>query len=103
MSRLGVVSSRRSMGGQTCLSLRVRRDSGILLDPNATSGAHKTYVLVDEQNRDILALGGEAVECSFNSRGLGLCVYNEEVLLAVRRLGNMLRYPSVYRLRRASQ
>jgi len=60
-------------------------------------------VLVDEQNRDILALAGEAVECSFDSRGLGLCIYNEEVLLAVRWLGNMLRYPSVSCPHRASQ
>ena len=67
------------------------------------SGAHKTYVLVDEQNRDILALAGEAVECSFNGRGLCLCVYNEEVLLAVRRLSYMLRYSSDSHLRRVSQ
>jgi hypothetical protein len=52
-------------------------------------------MLVDEQNRDILALVGEAVECRFNGRGLGLCVYNEEVLLAVWRLGNMLCYASI--------
>jgi len=103
MFRLGVVSSRRSMGGQTCLSLQVRRSSGILLDPNATSGAYKTYVLVDEQNRDILALAGEAIECSFDGRGLGLCVYNEEVLLAVRWLSNMLRHSLVSHLCRVSQ
>jgi hypothetical protein len=71
-----------------CPSTSPQRSS--IIPASNTPGAHNTYVLVDEQNSNVLALGGEAVECSFDGRGLGLCVYNEKVLLAVRRLGNML-------------
>jgi hypothetical protein len=48
-------------------------------------------VLVDEQNSDIFALAGELVECGLDGRVLGLGVDDEEVLLAVRRLCNVLR------------
>jgi hypothetical protein len=52
-------------------------------------------VLVDEENGDILALGREAVECCFDGRILGLCVDDEEVLLAIRGLRDVLGFPSV--------
>lgn len=49
-----------------------------------------TYVLVDQENRDILALSGEAVECCLNGAVFCLCVHNEEVLLRVRGLCHVL-------------
>jgi hypothetical protein len=48
-------------------------------------------VLVDKQNSDIFALGGELVECSFDGRVLGLRVHNQEVLLAIRWLRDVLK------------
>jgi hypothetical protein len=47
-------------------------------------------VLVDEQNRNILALGSELVECSLDDRVFGFRVHDEEVLLAVRGLRDVL-------------
>jgi hypothetical protein len=47
-------------------------------------------MLVYEQNRDILALGREAVKGGFNMRVLGLAVDDEKVLLRVRGLRDML-------------
>lgn len=55
-----------------------------------------TYMLVYEQNRNVLALGNEAVESSLNIRVLCLGIYDEEVLLCVRRLGDMLHRLSVF-------
>jgi hypothetical protein len=47
-------------------------------------------MLVYEQDSDILALLGEALERGFNVRVLCLGVYDEEVLLRVWRLCNVL-------------
>jgi hypothetical protein len=48
-------------------------------------------VLVDKQDGDVLALGGELVERCFDGRVLGLCVDDEEVLLCIWSRGDMLR------------
>ena len=48
-------------------------------------------MLVYEQNGYIFALGREAVEGLLDVRILGLTVDHEEVLLRVRRLGDVLR------------
>lgn len=50
----------------------------------------RPYVLVDEENGNVLALLGEAVESLLDGVGLGLVVYDEVVLLSIRRVGNML-------------
>jgi len=47
-------------------------------------------VLVDKENGYVLALGGELVECGFDGRVVGLCVDDEEVLLAVGGLRDVL-------------
>ena len=47
-------------------------------------------MLIDEQDRDIFAIPREAVERVFNDRGFRLCVDDEEVLLRIRRCGDML-------------
>lgn len=47
-------------------------------------------VLVDKQNRNILAVLGELVECGFDGCRLGLGVDDEEVLLAVWGLRDVL-------------
>lgn len=47
-------------------------------------------MLVDEENGNVLALLGEAVESLLDGVGLGLVVYDEVVLLSIRRVGNML-------------
>ena len=47
-------------------------------------------VLVDQQNRNVLALLRELVEGSLDGRVLGLRVDDEEVLLAVWRLRDVL-------------
>lgn len=52
-------------------------------------------MLVDEQNGNVLALGGEAIEGGLDGRRLGLCVDDEKVLLAVGRLGDVLCYSLV--------
>lgn len=52
-------------------------------------------MLVDEQNGNVLALRGEAIESGLDGRRLGLCVDNEKVLLAIRRLGDVLCYSLV--------
>jgi hypothetical protein len=51
-------------------------------------------VLVNEQDGDIFALGGELVECGFDGCVLGLRVHDQEILLAVWRLRDMLDYAS---------
>jgi hypothetical protein len=47
-------------------------------------------VLVDEQNRNILALSGELVESGFDGCVFGFRVHDQEVLLAVGGLGDVL-------------
>jgi hypothetical protein len=49
-----------------------------------------TYMLVYEQDGDILALRGEAVERCFDLCGFRLGVHDEEVLLRVRGCGYVL-------------
>jgi hypothetical protein len=46
--------------------------------------------LVDEDNGNVLALLGEAVKGLLDGVGLGLVVYDEVVLLSIRRVGNVL-------------
>jgi len=48
------------------------------------------YVLVDEENGNVLALLGEAVKGLLDGVGFGLVVYNEVVLLSIRWVGNVL-------------
>lgn len=50
----------------------------------------KTYMLVDQEDSDVLALRGEAVECRLDGTVLCFGVYNKEVLLGVRRLRHVL-------------
>lgn len=47
-------------------------------------------MLIDQQDSNVLALGGETVEGGFNVLVLGFGVDNEEVLLGVRGLGDVL-------------
>jgi hypothetical protein len=47
-------------------------------------------VLVDEDNGNILAFLGEAVKGLLDGVSLGFVVYDEVVLLSIRRVGNML-------------
>lgn len=49
-----------------------------------------TYMLVDEQDGDILSLLREAVECFFDRRGLRLRVYDQKVSLRVRAICDVL-------------
>jgi hypothetical protein len=49
-----------------------------------------TYMLVDEQNRDVLAFSCEAVERGFDLGGLGFGVHDEEVFLRVGGWGYVL-------------
>lgn len=51
-------------------------------------------MLVDKQNGNVLALAGELVKGSFDGRGFRLGIDDQEVLLAVRRLGYMLQHSS---------
>jgi hypothetical protein len=48
-------------------------------------------MLIDKQNRNILPLTRKALECSFDLRGFGFGVHDEEVLLCVGGWGYMLR------------
>jgi hypothetical protein len=50
----------------------------------------RPYVLVDEDNGNVLAFLGEAVKGLFDGVSLGLVVDDEVVLLSIRRVGNML-------------
>lgn len=93
-SQRDVVSSRQSERYQPCpqaiygyTSLRRvfacgRRD--------CASGCWATYMLVYEQDSNVLALAGEAIKGSLDGRILRFRVHNEEVLLVVWRLRNML-------------
>lgn len=49
-----------------------------------------TYVLVDQNNGDVLPLLGELIESLLDSCVLGLAVHDQVVLLRVRGLGDML-------------
>ena len=53
-------------------------------------------MLVYKQNRNVLALRGEAIESCLDGRGVGLGVYDKEVFLRVRGGGDVL----VVRVRR---
>jgi len=75
-SRRDVVSSRRSVCTQPC-------------SPNKRA-LGVTYVLVDEQNGNVLALVGELLEGGLDGRVVGFGVHDEEVLLAVGRVGDVL-------------
>lgn len=54
------------------------------------TASDSTYMLVNKQNGNVLALVGEAIEGGFDGRRFGLAVHNQKVLLAVWRLGNVL-------------
>jgi hypothetical protein len=47
-------------------------------------------MLIDEDNGNVLALLGEAVKGLLDGVGLGLVVYDEVVLLSIRRVGYVL-------------
>lgn len=53
-------------------------------------GKRGTYVLVDQQNGNVLALGGEAVKGGLNGAVFRLCVHDEEILLCIWRLRHVL-------------
>jgi hypothetical protein len=53
------------------------------------------HVLVDEQDGNVLALVGELVEGGLDGCVVGFGVDDEEVLLAVGRVGDVLRASSV--------
>jgi hypothetical protein len=50
----------------------------------------RPYVLVDEDNGNVLAFLGEAVKGLLDGVSLGLVVDDEVVLLSIRRVGDML-------------
>lgn len=50
----------------------------------------RPYVLVDEDNGNVLAFLGEAVKGLLDGVGLGLVVNDEVVLLRIWRVGNVL-------------
>jgi hypothetical protein len=54
-----------------------------------------TYMLVDQNNCNVLPLPGELVECFLDSGLLSFGVDDKVVLLRVRSLGDMLCSPSV--------
>ena len=51
-------------------------------------------MLVDQDDGNVFALGGEVVERLLNSRVLGLVIDHQEILLGIRRLGDMLQKTS---------
>lgn len=55
-----------------------------------TAGPRATYVLVDQQDADVLPLRGEALKGLLNRGVVRLAVHDEEVLLRVRRVGDVL-------------
>lgn len=57
---------------------------------NVSAAQFATHVLVDKQNGNVLPLGREAVKGLFNGLVVGLCVYNQEILLGVWRLRHVL-------------
>lgn len=61
-----------------------------ILSPSPSLQRWESYVLVDEENGNVLALLGEAVKGLFDGVRLGLVVDNEVVLLRVRRVGDVL-------------
>ena len=48
-----------------------------------------TYMLIDENYRDIFSVHGKGVECSCYGRLFGLVVHHKEVFLGVWRLCNV--------------
>lgn len=54
-----------------------------------------TYVLVDQNDRNILPMLGELVECFLDSGLLGFGVHDEVVLLRARSFGDVLHRMSV--------
>lgn len=63
---------------------------GILEQRRWSSPPDYTHMLVDQHDGNIFALGGEVVERLLNSRVLGLVIDHQEILLRIRRLGDML-------------
>lgn len=47
-------------------------------------------MLVDQKDGDILAVMSETIEGLFNGWVVGFGIHDKEVLLCIRRLGNML-------------
>ena len=83
--RRGVLSSRRS-GSSSATSF-----ASVRFSPASPT----TYVLVDQQDSNVLALRGEAVKGRLDGAVLRLGVHDEEVLLRVWRLGYVLRWVSL--------
>ena len=51
-----------------------------------------THMLVDQDDGNVFALGGEIVEGLLNSRVLGFVIDHQEILLRIRRLGDVLQH-----------
>jgi hypothetical protein len=62
------------------------------LEPSAYATAiqEEPYMLVDQENTNILPLSGEPVESFFDGRVFGLAVDDQEVLLRIWWLSDML-------------
>lgn len=54
------------------------------------------YMLVDQENANILPLSGESIKCFLDCGIVRLAVYNEKVLLGIWRGSDMLNRTSVY-------
>jgi hypothetical protein len=58
-----------------------------------------SYMLIDQENADILPLRCESFKCFLNSCIVGLAIHDEEVLLGIWRLRDMLnarQLPAMY-------
>jgi hypothetical protein len=106
--RVFVLSSRRcpSPGrkGDLCLVSRVmlgrrlcmyRLDDGfaqqsVILLAKCPLKHQRSYMLVDQENPNILPLGCESFKCFLNSCIVGLAIHHQEVLLRIRWLRDML-------------
>ena len=63
---------------------------GLFLVWGRRGGWEGTYVLVDQHDRDVFPLLGELVEGPLDRARFRLLVYDEVVLLAVGRVGDVL-------------
>jgi hypothetical protein len=115
--RVFVLSSRHcpSLGrkGDLCLESRVmlgrrlcmyRLDDGfaqqsVILLAKLPVQNQNSYMLIDQENADILPLRCESFKCFLNSCIVGLAIHDEEVLLGIWRLRDMLnarQLPAMY-------
>lgn len=57
---------------------------------SSSCAPQSTYMLVDQDNANVLALGGKALEGSFDGRRVGFVVNDQKVLLGIRAGRHML-------------